>query len=58
MIPKGYVTGKDFFNLTRAEAAAFVIFELKELDRHKEDIEKIREDVRIVCKVHGIGAKK
>ena len=57
MIPKGYVTGKDFHNLTNAEAVAFVVFEMKELERHKEDIEKIREDVRIVCKVHGIGGK-
>ena len=56
MIPKGYVTGKDFFKLTRAEAVAFVIFELKELERHRDDIKRIREDVRIVCKVHGIGA--
>ena len=57
MIPKGYVSRKDFFNLTNAEASAFVIFELKELDRHKDDIEKIREDVKIVSEIHGIGAK-
>ena len=58
MIPKGYVTGKDFHKLTKAEAAAFVIFELKELERHKKDIKKIEEDIKELYKAQGIGAKK
>ena len=54
MIPKGYVSGTDFHKLTKAEAAAFVLFELKELVRHRDDIKRIQADVRNVCKVHGI----
>lgn len=54
MIPKGYVSGMDFHKLTRAEAMAFVVFELKELVRHENDIKRIQEDVRNVCKIHGI----
>ena len=54
MIPKGFVSGMDFHRLTRAEAIAFVIFEFKEKARHVDDIRKIREDIKNVCKVHGI----
>ena len=54
MIPKSYVSGTDFHRLTRAESVAFVIFELKEKLRHEDDIMRIQEDVRNVCKVHGI----
>ena len=54
MILKGYVSGADFHRLTRAEAIAFVVFELKELVRHRDDIKRIQVDVRNVTKVHGI----
>ena len=54
MIPGGYIDRTDFHKLTRAEAVAFVIFELKEKIRHQEDITKIRKDIRKVCKIHGI----
>lgn len=54
MIPKEYVSGTDFHKLTKAEAVAFVVFELKELVRHRDDIKRIQADVRNVCRVHGI----
>ena len=54
MITQPYVHGADFHKLTRAEAVAFVIFELMEEVRHGDDIERIREDVKNVCKVHDI----
>lgn len=54
MIPNRYVSGTDFHKLTGAEARAFVVFELKELVRHRDDIKRIQADVRNVCKVHGI----
>lgn len=54
MIPEGYVSGTDFHRLTKAEAVAFVVFELKELVRHRDDIKRIQADVRNMCKVHGI----
>jgi hypothetical protein len=46
MIRQGYITGMDFHRLTRAEAIAFVIFELKEKTRHIDDIRRIREDTK------------
>ena len=58
MIPKGYVSGTDFKRLTRAEAIAFVIFELKAKARHVEDIRRIREDLKNVCRVHEIDGKE
>ena len=54
MISEGFVSGTDFHRLTEAEARAFVIFELKELVRHRDDIKCIQKDIRNVCKVHGI----
>ena len=54
MIPKGYISGTDFHKLTKAEGRAFVIFELKELVRHREDIKKIQVDIRTVCSIFGI----
>ena len=54
MITQPYLHGADFHRLTRAEAVAFVIFELMEEVRHEDDIERIREDVKNVCKVHDI----
>lgn len=54
MIPKERVEVENCFNLTRAEALAFVIFEIKEKKRHEGDIVKIREDLKGVCKVHDI----
>jgi uncharacterized protein YoaH (UPF0181 family) len=40
--------------LSRAEAIAFVTFELMEEERHEDDIKHIREDVKNVCKIHNI----
>jgi len=54
MIPEGYINVTDYHKLTEEEARAFVIFELKELLRHRYDIEQIQADVRLVCKIHGI----
>ena len=56
MIPEGYVHETDFRRLTRAEAVAFVIFELKEKMRHQEDIVAIRKDIKEVCKIHDINS--
>lgn len=54
MIPNSYVNGTDFYKLTKAEARAFVVFELKELVRHRDDIKRIQADIKNVSKVHGI----
>ena len=54
MIPNGFVDKGDFNKLTKPEAVAFIIFELKELARHRHDIACIQEDVRAMCKVHDI----
>ena len=54
MIPGRYIDRTDFDKLTREEARAFIIFELKEKIRHQEDIATIRKDIRKVCKTHGI----
>ena len=54
MIPNGFLDKKDFNMLTKPEAVAFIIFELKELARHRKDIICIQEDVRAMCEVHDI----
>ena len=54
MITKGYIDSGDFYKLTRQEAIAFVIFELKEKMRHENDIGKIRNDIKTVCRIFGI----
>lgn len=54
MIPNGFLDKKDFNMLTKPEAVAFIIFELKELARHRKDIICIQEDVRAMCRVHNI----
>jgi len=54
MITQPYLDSTNFDKLTREEARAFVIFELMELERHRDDIKHIREDVKNVCKVHRI----
>ena len=54
MITKGYIDRGDFYKLTREEAIAFVIFELKEKARHETDIRKIRSDIKTVRRIFGI----
>ena len=55
MIPNGFLDRKDFNKLTKPEAVAFIIFELKESARHRKDIICIQEDIRAMCRVHDIG---
>ena len=54
MIPEGYIVSEDFPELTEAEAKAFVIFELKEMVRHLEDVKKIVKDVAEVRRIHNL----
>ena len=58
MIRQPYVHGTDFHKLTGAEANAFVVFEIMELVRHRDDIKRIQEDIRNVCRIHGIEGLK
>ena len=54
MIRQPYVHGADFHRLTREEAKAFIIFELMEEERHRDDIKRIQADIKNVRKVHRI----
>jgi hypothetical protein len=54
MIRQPYLREEDFCKLTRAEAVAFVIFELMEEVGYEDDIKRIREDVKNVCKIFAI----
>ena len=54
MIRQPYVHSMDFHRLTHEEAKAFIIFELMEEERHRDDIKRIQADIKNVRKVHGI----
>ena len=51
---KGYIHEGNFYKLTRSEAVAFLLFELKEKKRHESDIEDIKADVRALSRLFGI----
>ena len=54
MIRQPYLHSTDFHRLTCEEAIAFIIFELMEEGRHRDDIKRIQADIKNVCKVHRI----
>ena len=51
---RGWVDESNMYKLTRAEAVAFIYFELREARRHEGDIDKIREMVTKMRKAFGI----
>ena len=48
----GYVRKSDMYNLTEAEATAFIFFLKMEAERHREDIRTIEEDILYVRRIH------
>jgi len=54
MIPKGDINESNYFYMTKTEAKAFIIFELKEKYRHLDDINQIERDIEIIKEIHGI----
>ena len=52
MIKQGHLKEEEIKLLTRAEAKAFVIFLVKERERHWDDINNIDETIEIVFEVH------
>ena len=50
----GWVDESNMYKLTRAEAVAFIYFELREARRHEGDIRDIQETVRHVREQFGI----
>ena len=51
---RGWIDESNMYKLTRAEAVAFIYFELREARRHEGDIDKIREMVTKMRKAFGI----
>ena len=54
MIPEGYLCEENYHKLTRSQAKAYIVFEMKELERHKRDIIQIVIDVETVRRIHNL----